>query len=334
MAWVAPATWTTGQIVTAANLNEQIRDNMLQTAPAKVTTAWDVVVATGANALQRMPLGAVPYGGTTTNVGNAYSLAAPTISALVAGLAVSFMINVNSTGAATLNWSGTGAIAIKKANGNDATNLKANVIYTVRYNGTNFCLQGEGGYGDATAADILITKTATVDGEDITGTMPNRAGDTAALSSSVAGTTLKLLATNGYRDGVDDNVTITDADFVAANILTGANVLGINGSALRTAIGSAVADAGGVISVTLGWQPRFIIVRWVNGDNNYQCAYIDGWNPASSNPYYIRDVATHVNPTLTGVGTQLTADRWTVSATGFTFDSDINGATVYYYAIE
>jgi hypothetical protein len=27
MAWTAPATWTTGQVVTAANLNEQIRDN-------------------------------------------------------------------------------------------------------------------------------------------------------------------------------------------------------------------------------------------------------------------------------------------------------------------
>ena len=28
MAWTAPRTWSTGEIVTAAQLNEQIRDNM------------------------------------------------------------------------------------------------------------------------------------------------------------------------------------------------------------------------------------------------------------------------------------------------------------------
>lgn len=83
---------------------------------------------------------------------------------------------------------------------------------------------------NAVAANILSGKTAYVNGDKITGNMPNRAGDTAALASSVSGTTLKLRASNGYRDGVDDNVTITDADFIANNIRNGVNIFGITGN--------------------------------------------------------------------------------------------------------
>ena len=54
MAWTAPATATVGQILTAAFLNAQLRDNMLLTAPSLVTTDGDIVVATAANALKRL----------------------------------------------------------------------------------------------------------------------------------------------------------------------------------------------------------------------------------------------------------------------------------------
>ena len=57
MAWTAPLTWTTGQIVTAANLNQQIRDNLLETASAKAAAAGDVFVATGANAIKKVTKG-------------------------------------------------------------------------------------------------------------------------------------------------------------------------------------------------------------------------------------------------------------------------------------
>lgn len=39
MAWVTPRTWVTNEIVTAAQLNEQIRDNMNETAPAVTFSA-------------------------------------------------------------------------------------------------------------------------------------------------------------------------------------------------------------------------------------------------------------------------------------------------------
>jgi hypothetical protein len=56
MAWSAPRTFTTGEVVTASMMNA-MRDNFNETAPAKVTTAGDLVYATGANALARLPAG-------------------------------------------------------------------------------------------------------------------------------------------------------------------------------------------------------------------------------------------------------------------------------------
>jgi len=77
------------------------------------------------------------------------------------------------------------------------------------------------------------------------GTMPNRSGDTAAVASSVAGTTLKLRASNGYRNGASDNVTITDANFLAANIRNGIPLFGLIGSLIegkRSATGTTQDD--------------------------------------------------------------------------------------------
>ncbi len=61
MAWTDPAghVWTTGEKVTAANMNTFIRLNLEETAPDKVTTAGDLVRATGANALTRLGIGAI-----------------------------------------------------------------------------------------------------------------------------------------------------------------------------------------------------------------------------------------------------------------------------------
>ena len=39
MTWNSPITWTVGQTVTFSQLNSQIRDNMLETAPAKATAS-------------------------------------------------------------------------------------------------------------------------------------------------------------------------------------------------------------------------------------------------------------------------------------------------------
>ncbi|HEY5582935.1 MAG TPA: hypothetical protein VIK78_00365 [Ruminiclostridium sp.] len=116
----------------------------------------------------------VPYGGTATNVGNVYSIAAPVITALSAGMAVCVKCNVDSSGAVTFNWNGKGAKSVLKANQSVVTNWKANGIYTMRYDGTNFILQGEGGSGNAIASDLALGKTAATDVGDIVGTNTNK----------------------------------------------------------------------------------------------------------------------------------------------------------------
>lgn len=57
MAWTAPRTWAVGEVVTAAIMNTHVRDDLLETAAAKVTTQGDLVYATGANALARLAKG-------------------------------------------------------------------------------------------------------------------------------------------------------------------------------------------------------------------------------------------------------------------------------------
>ena len=54
MAYTAYRTWTTGEIVTAALMNEQVKDNGLLTAPAIMTTAGDIIYASAANTPARL----------------------------------------------------------------------------------------------------------------------------------------------------------------------------------------------------------------------------------------------------------------------------------------
>jgi hypothetical protein len=172
----------------------------------------------------------IPYAGTTTGAANTYAIAAPAITALTSGMAVCVKIHIASTGASTLNWNGKGAKGIKKSGGADATNLKANGIYTLRYDGTSFILQGEGASGNATASDLLSGKTAATDAGDITGTMPDYRGvDTTPHSvNGVTGGIYVQPKTGAYNQV--GAVFVEDPDFVAGNFLATKNMFGLQGS--------------------------------------------------------------------------------------------------------
>ena len=67
MAWTAPRTWVTAEIVTASIMNTHVRDNLLQTGPAKATTTSGLIVSNGANILaERIPDGDVETGSVNT----------------------------------------------------------------------------------------------------------------------------------------------------------------------------------------------------------------------------------------------------------------------------
>lgn len=96
MTWNAPATATTGQNVTAAFWNAQIRDNFLETSAATVTTAGDIAFADAANSMgSRLGIGAANshlvsdgsapvWRGIATDVDTGVSTGTPTIYASLA----------------------------------------------------------------------------------------------------------------------------------------------------------------------------------------------------------------------------------------------------------
>lgn len=104
------------------------------------------------------------YYGVATGLANTYAVTLnPSPTAYTDGLAVAVKINVTNTGASMLNVNGLGALALKKSNGDafDAGELIVDSIYTFRYNGVNFILQGEGGgglsYKSYQAGEVTLT---------------------------------------------------------------------------------------------------------------------------------------------------------------------------------
>ncbi len=130
----------------------------------------------------------------------------PAPTAYLDGMAISFKNTTQNTGTVTINVNGLGAKSVLKSNGLALAsgNLKANSVYTIRYNGSNFILQGEGG--------------------------DERQGDNVALAMSLSGTTLKLRAPEGIYDGIDDNVTYNEPNLLATNIAEGIPMFGLVGT--------------------------------------------------------------------------------------------------------
>ncbi|MBP2002560.1 hypothetical protein J2Z69_003646 [Paenibacillus shirakamiensis] len=161
-----------------SSLTNSIDETKAATPKAVKTVADSVAAHLADYTLQ------VPYA-VATGTANTYAITLP-IASLVTGMAVTVKLNVDSTGAATLNWSGKGAKGIKKANGTDATNLKANGVYTLRYDGTAFILQGEGGGGTVQADQVESGYTFTNDYGEQIGKLDKQAFIDALISRGIS----------------------------------------------------------------------------------------------------------------------------------------------------
>ena len=87
---------------------------------------------------------------------------------------------------------------------------------------------------DAAAAEILTTKTAYVNKNKVTGTMPNRGQVTGTISTKTGIYTIQ----NGYHDGSGTvGISSTEqAKIIAGNIKSGVTILGVEGSYAGEAI--------------------------------------------------------------------------------------------------
>lgn len=78
MAWSAPMTAVSGTAFTAAQFNQYVRDNLLETAPAKATAAGQIFVSTAANAIAaRTPTQSAVDTGESTSSTTAADLTTP-----------------------------------------------------------------------------------------------------------------------------------------------------------------------------------------------------------------------------------------------------------------
>lgn len=81
---------------------------------------------------------------------------------------------------------------------------------------------------NAVAAEILLSKTAYVNGNKVTGTMPNNG----AVSGNIATKTGKYTIPQGYHDGSGSvQISTTEqAKIIAENIRSGITILGVEGT--------------------------------------------------------------------------------------------------------
>ncbi|MCX8045262.1 MAG: tail fiber protein [Anoxybacillus gonensis] len=206
----------------------QLNDTLTSTSTTQAATANAVKQVNDALAAHSADYVKHPGYGVATGSANAYSVTLnPAPTQYVEGMAIAVKINVDNTGPSTINVNGLGAKAIKKPNGNDvaAGNLKAGSIYTLRYNGTNFILQGEGGGGTAQPGDVLSGKTFTNDSGEQTGTMPNRG------AYNITPGTSNITIPAGYHNG--SGVVYGDPDLIPSNIRQGVSIFGVTGTLIE-----------------------------------------------------------------------------------------------------
>lgn len=152
-----PPTQTINDGTTSTKGIVQLEDSVSSTSttkaatPNSVKTAKDTADTVNSNlAMHKNDYKAHLLYNATTGTANTYVLtpSLPIASyEAIEGVPVVIKVNVDNTGASTINISGKGAKPILNSKGKPlpAGTLKSAVVYTLRYNGMSFFLQGEGG---------------------------------------------------------------------------------------------------------------------------------------------------------------------------------------------
>ena len=141
------------------------------------------------------------------------------------GMCFAFRNVAENTGPVTINVNGLGAKSIKKPNGNDLVpgNLKAGSVYTVRYNGTNFILQGSDAAGTATPEDVTAGKTFSNDDDtDLVGTLPILGNRSTTLTINGPGTPQVVIPSGR----IDQSTIVAQIDPSKASIIKLGETLG------------------------------------------------------------------------------------------------------------
>lgn len=127
MAWSTPLTAVSNATLTAAQWNASVRDNLVETAPAKSTTAGSIFVSTGTNSVAQRPVLSDTVDTSETTTSTSYvdlATVGPQITATTGDKALllyAVQMNNSVSGSASLaSWAVSGASAVSAG---DATSL-------------------------------------------------------------------------------------------------------------------------------------------------------------------------------------------------------------------
>jgi len=225
----------------------------------------------------------IPYVN-ASGVSNSYTALIKGLNNYVEGLALSVKIPIQNTGSSTININELGAKTIVDGKGKAIKSgcLIAGGIYTLRFDGTNFFLQGgEGGeYGTADKAQVLTGYTLGTENGVILGTMPNQTNATTTANRNASGSGyLEISPAAGYYDGSTNSKTkISDSNFIPSNIKNGTSIFGITGtyesapkyfkSTKNVLISSGYNVEISTSITSIGFTPKYWAIQIQDGETN------------------------------------------------------------------
>lgn len=196
----------------------------------------------------------------------------------------------------------------------------------------------------ATAAQILSSNTAYVNGSKITGTIPSKSAQT-----YTPGTGNQTIAASQYLSGIQ--TILGDANLIAANIINGKSIFGVAGTATIESLGGKMWASGstylnGTVLLQiagLSFTPKFITTysRFIPYGNNYylgfNCLYTSGishvndLNLRNGSMLYTSGSGTPSGYFDTNVFTSVVEGGFEVDALKWAYSQDI---PVYWFASE
>lgn len=235
---------------------------------------------------------------------------------------VAFKNTTANTGAVTLNINNLGAKPIKKANGSDLSpgNLKADGLYQVRFDGSNFILLGEGGeYGTALASDVRKTKTLGTENGVVQGTLD--------LSNLIAGNVKKGISIDGVIG------TLDIASLGGKNYASGALLSSVANKTFGFSMSSGKTVYPYISVNSLTFKPTVIIALSFTEGVNYNTVSMTVFRLKSDG--YYSDVASVVEfNSSSGSATMLKANSndGYINNTGFLIPVSKSSAQYYWEA--
>jgi hypothetical protein len=223
MAWTTPKTWASGYVVLAADLNTHLRDNLNVTAPAVMTTAGDIIYASGANTPARLAKSTT----STQYLANTGGSNIPQWNEVALTTGVSGVLPVAN--------GGTGGTLPVSNGGTGGTSLTANGILV----------------GNSTSA-VAVTATMATKGHLMVGD-----GSGVPSMLSVGTNNYVLTADSGEGTGVKwaaggDAVVTTLAKFVEANPTSRATIV-TPGSGKKVRVHSVMTAQAGDTTTLSNW---------------------------------------------------------------------------------